>query len=438
MNDNIHLITDDTYYLDNNDIFIAKKGKNIKLKSLINIAKLKNPKLIVTNKRINDNKIKYIKNLKKYEKEVIKNYKIRPIIIGVTGTNGKTSTTTIIYSLLKKNNKKAMLIGSNGVYFENLKFKTRNTTPSKLSILYLINKYLDNNSYLVIELSSQSYNRIKDLKFDYLVFTNLSKEHLDTHKTMNNYFKAKLKIINLLKNKENLYVNIDDQYGKKIIKKYLNCQKYSLKDISIISVEPIKFKLNDLIITSNLAGKFNIYNIYSGYLIVNKIIKDDKKIIESIMSIKSIAGRNEVYEYKTNKIIIDYAHTPYSFENIIHHYSNLIHNNLILLFGFGGNKDIKKRKEMLNIACKYSENIILTEDNSRFEPFINIMKTAIKKDINNLIIIQDRKEAIKYAINNLCNNDYLLILGKGNEEYILKNGNIYPYSDYEEIKKWIQ
>jgi len=433
--DDINLISDDTYYLDNNDVFIAKKGKNIDLFNLINIAKSKKPKYIITNKKIND--IIYIKNLKKFENKIIKKYKINPRIIGVTGTNGKTSTTTIIYSILKSLNKKVMLIGSNGVYYNKLKLKTRNTTPSRLSILYLINKYLDNDSYLVIELSSQSYDRIKTFKIDYLVFTNLNKEHLDTHKTMTRYFNAKKKIINLLKNKENLFINIDDNYGKKLKKMYTESRGYSLNDLKIINTNPIEFNFNNLVFKSKLSGEFNVYNIYSSYLLINKIINENEKIINALKDINHIEGRNNIYYYKTNKVIIDYAHTPFSFENIIKHYSNVEHNNLYILFGFGGNKDINKRSEMLEIAYKYSKNIILTEDNNRNESFINIIKSSLKKEKENIVIIQNRKEAIKFIMNKLTDNDILLILGKGNEDYMLKNNKIYPYSDYEEIKRWL-
>ena len=202
----INLISDDTNYLTNEDILILKRGKNYKIDQILKEAKSKNPKLIISNYHHKD--IYYVKNINKYEKKIIKEYNVNPTIIGVTGTNGKTSTSTIIYSVLKKLNKKVMLIGTNGIYFNDFKLPTRNTTPSKLTILYLINKYLDNNSYLIIELSSQSYSRIKSLYIDYLIFTNLSKEHLDTHKTMKRYFKAKIKIINLLKNKENLFINL--------------------------------------------------------------------------------------------------------------------------------------------------------------------------------------------------------------------------------------
>lgn len=431
----INLISDDTNYLTNEDIFILKRGKNYKIDQILKEAKSKNPKLIISNYHHKD--IYYVKNINKYEKKIIKEYNVNPTIIGVTGTNGKTSTTTIIYSVLKKLNKKVMLIGSNGIYFNDFKLPTRNTTPSKLTILYLINKYLDNNSYLIIELSSQSYSRIKSLHIDYLIFTNLSKEHLDTHKTMKRYFKAKIKIINLLKNKENLFINIDDNYGKKLLKKYKIAQTYSIKDINIISNNPIKFIFNNYKVTSKLSGNFNIYNILSSILVVNKIFTNLESIIESIKDIDVIEGRNNVYNYKNNKIIIDYAHTPYSFENIISHYYHLKFNSIYILFGFGGNKDISKRSEMIQVSLKYSNNIILTEDNSRDEKFINIIKSALKDEYDNLIIIQDRKEAIRYAISKLSDNDCLLILGKGNENYMLKNKEFIEYSDYGEVKKWL-
>lgn len=431
----MHLLIDDTYYLTNDDIFIAKKGKNIDYNDLVLKAKNKNPYKIISNKKNKDLNIEYVNNIKRFEKEYIKNLKVKPTIIGVTGTNGKTSTSTIIYNLLKNDNKDIMLIGSNGVYYNNIYYKTRNTTPSKLSIYYLINKYLSNNSYLIIELSSQGYNRISTFNFDYLIFTNLTEEHLDYHKTMNRYFRAKLKILNLVKDKRNLFINEDDKYGQKIIKKYKTCQKFSLKNLNIKSLNPISLIYENKEYKSNLCGRFNVYNILASIKLLKKLKIDN---INNLLNTNIIIeGRNNIFEYNNNKIIIDYAHTPFSFENIISHYFKLC-NKLYILFGFGGNKDQKKRSKMLDIAYKYSNNIILCEDNSRDEPFYKIIFSAIKKDYENLIIIKERKEAIKYALSKLNNNDCLLILGKGNEDYILKNKIKVQYSDIKEVEKWIQ
>ena len=208
-----------------------------------------------------------------------------------------------------------MLIGTNGVYFESINLKTRNTTISNLSIHYLINKYLDNDSYLIMELSSQGYERIKNIKFDYIIYTNLDNEHLDYHKTMNNYFKAKIKILNLVKNKKNLIINKDDYYGNKLLKKYKDAIFYSLKDIKILNNNPISFIYNNKEIKTLLTSDFNIYNIYSSYLLLNKILKEE--FIDKFLLIKAIKGRNNLIKYKSNKIIIDYAHTPKSVEKTI-------------------------------------------------------------------------------------------------------------------------
>ena len=221
------LIVDDTFYLSKGDIFLLNKGKNYDIDYLINKAKEKEPSLIISS--LKNKNVKHIKNINKYLNNYLNSLKIHPTIIGVTGSNGKTSTTTIIYKILKSLNKKVMLIGTNGVYVNSLNLKVRNTTISNLSIHYLINKYLDNDSYLIMELSSQGYERVKNIKFDYIIFTNLDNEHLDYHKTMNNYFKAKIKILNLIKNEENLIINKDDYYGKKLINKYKKASFYSLK-----------------------------------------------------------------------------------------------------------------------------------------------------------------------------------------------------------------
>ena len=287
------LIVDDTLYLSKGDIFLLNKGKNYDVNYLINKAKEKEPSLIISS--LKNKEIKHINNIKKYLKNYINNLNIHPTIIGVTGSNGKTSTTTIIYNILKHLNKKVMLIGTNGVYFDSINLKTRNTTISNLSIHYLINKYLDNDSYLIMELSSQGYERIKNIKFDYIIYTNLDNEHLDYHKTMNNYFKAKIKILNLVKNKKNLIINKDDYYGNKLIKKYKDATFYSLKDIKILNNNPISFIYKNKEIKTLLTSDFNIYNIYSSYLLLNKILKEE--FVDKFLLIKAIKGRNNLIIY---------------------------------------------------------------------------------------------------------------------------------------------
>ena len=428
-------LIDDTLYLTENDIFILKKGKKENIYNVLNLAKEKNPKKIISNYKIKDNNVSYIKNIKKYENEYLNKTKITPTIIGVTGTNGKTSTTTIIYETLKSLNKKTMLIGTNGIYFNDLHLKTRNTTISKLAINYLINKYLDNNSFLIMELSSQGYKRINNLKFDYIIFTNLSNEHLDYHKTMYNYFNAKKKILKLIKKEQNLFINIDDKYGVKLSKIFKESSKYSLKNIKINSLNPISFYVKDKLINSKLTGEFNIYNLYSSFLILNRILKED--FIYNLNLVNEIKGRNNLINFKNRNIVIDYAHTPNSIHNILDFYSSIKHNKIYVIIGFGGNRDKKKRPLMLNECLKYTNNIIITEDNSRDEKFNDIIKFTLKKIQNNLMIIQNRKEAIHYAVNRLKENDYLLILGKGNEEYIIKNNKKENHNDYEEVYKCI-
>ena len=265
------LIVDDTLYLSKGDIFLLRKGNNYNVNYLIKKAKEKEASSIISSYK--DKDIIYIKNINKYIEKYIKTLKVEPIIIGVTGSNGKTSTTTIIYNILRSLNKKVMLIGTNGVYFESNHFKTRNTTISNLSIYYLINKYLDNNSYLIMELSSQGYNRIKNIKFDYIIYTNLDNEHLDYHKTMKRYLKAKVKILKLIKNKENLFINLDDYYGKKLVKTFKNATFYSLNDLKILNNNPIEFYYKNNKIKSLLTCDFNIYNIFSSYLLLNKVLK---------------------------------------------------------------------------------------------------------------------------------------------------------------------
>ena len=378
---------------------------------------------------------------KKYKKKF---KKIK--IIGITGTNGKTTSSYLTYQLLNKLNIKCGYIGTVGFYLDKKIKDLENTTPDIFDLYEMINNCIDNNCKVVIlEVSSQSisYNRIGKLKFDIACFTNLTSEHLDFHKTISNYLNTKKQLFNKLRNKKISIINSDDKYYKSFINKKNNNilfginGEYKISSFNFLlnkSSFKLEYKNKIYNITIPLSNKYNIYNYMISLIICNKLKIDIDKIIDVSKYLEYPKGRFQIIEYKNNNIIIDYAHTPDGVLNILESVNKFKKNRIITIIGCGGNRDKSKRSKMGFISCKYSSNVIFTNDNPRFENEKDIMNDIIKDlNFNNYKIIYDRYKAIKKGIKMLKNNDILLILGKGHEEYqIIKNNKVY-FSDYNTV-----
>jgi UDP-N-acetylmuramoyl-L-alanyl-D-glutamate--2,6-diaminopimelate ligase len=329
--------------------------------------------------------------------------------IGITGTNGKTTTAFLIGYILDKLGYKVGIQGTEGFYINGEKVEEKTlTTPPIITTINRVYKYkLD---FFIMEVSSHAIvqNRIDGIKFDLKIFTNLTQDHLDYHKTFKEYKKAKesffqdeaLKIIN-----QNYNLNINRK----------NSYFYPL----------------DKIFPTKLRGDFNQENYQSAILGVSKLLnKDIKEIALIAKDFSGIAGRMEEV---APKIIIDFAHTPDGMQKVL----QSIKEDKIVVFGAGGNRDKSKRKIMGEVADKYAKYIILTNDNPRCENEIDIIND-IKEGIKNTPyeIIIDRKEAIKRALE-MQKDEYILLLGKGDEKYIQKcNEKIY-FNEKEEVKKLI-
>lgn len=310
----------------------------------------------------------------------------------------------------------------------------------------MINYSIDNNCKVVVmEVSSQaiSYKRIGKLKFDIACFTNLTQDHLDFHKTMNNYMNTKKELFKKLKNNKISIINSDDKYYKNfIIKKNNNILyglngDYKISDLNI-NLDKSNFKLNykNKIYNINipLTFKYNIYNYVLSLIICNKLGINIETIIENSKDLKYPKGRLELIKYKNNYIIIDYAHTPDGVLNVLENIQKFKKNKIITIIGCGGNRDKTKRNKMGYITCKYSNKVIFTNDNPRYENEKDIIKDIIYNlEYKNYKIIYDRYKAIKKGLKYLKNNDILLILGKGHEEYQIINNKKINFSDYETV-----
>lgn len=378
-------------------------------------------------------------------------------MIGITGTNGKTSTSYYIKSILNAAKIKTSIIGTTGIIIEDEIIKIDNTTPDIL----VLNRNLDNMlkksiDTCIMEVSSHALdlNRVDYLEFNIGIFTNLTKDHLDYHKDMESYFKAKLKLF-YKTNRFNI-INLDDNYGKRIIEKVDNRVKlltYGIDNKADIyateirySLDKVEFVLNynyhSINIKINTPGKFTVYNALASASCAIALGLDLNAIKTGLENIKGVKGRFEIVP--TNKdftVIIDFAHTPDGLENVLKTISNFSNGRIVIIFGAGGNRDKSKRPEMGEVVGRYGDFAIITSDNPRFEDpqaIINDILEGIKNTNIEYKVIIDRKEAIKYALYNARPKDIILLFGKGHETHTLINGKIYPFDEREIVLDYLK
>ena len=391
-----------------------------------------------------------VENPRKYLNEYLVNhynkYLDEMTIIGITGTNGKTTSSHLIYQALNQLGMKCAYIGTIGYYLDKKVLDLPNTSVDVCDLYELIiNAYDKGYKYLVMEVSSQglAYQRLEGIKFDYAIFTNLTEDHLDYHKTMENYCLAKQKLFKMLKPNGVGIVNSDDDYSNYFkIGHYLtygfNDSNYQVTNYKL-SNESTNFNINNLFnIHSPLIGKYNIYNVLCVVIILD-LLKIDKFIIEKVIAnLKTPNGRMEKIKYQTNSIIVDYAHTPDAMINVYNTVKEIPHHKIITVFGCTGDRDRLKRPIMLDLATTNSDYSIITMDDLHDEDFNHIVKdmtNGITK--TNYEVIMDRGRAIDKGISLLNNNDILLILGKGHETGIIIKDKKIPFNDAEYVLKVI-
>ncbi|WP_265658751.1 UDP-N-acetylmuramoyl-L-alanyl-D-glutamate--2,6-diaminopimelate ligase [Francisella philomiragia] len=454
----------DSRKCDAKSAFIALKGSTTDGNKYIDNVLAKGTKLILSDKLPRQSSIAtpsvaegelpnifYVENLIEKLSNLAKwfyDYKKPQNIVGITGTNGKTSISSYIAQLQKLIGQKSLLLGTNGNgIYPDLQESTH-TTLDILS-LYQTISYYKNYQNLVMEVSSHSLDqkRTEGLDFDIAVFSNLSHDHLDYHKTMDNYFEAKAKLFQF-KSLKKAVINIDDEYGLKLCK-VCNCEivTVSLKsrraDIYIDSKSIKNMQTSfDLYISqkymgtyqTSLVGEFNLMNLGLSLAALDDS-STREQLLENISKLKPVKGRMEVIVLMNGaKIIIDYAHTPDALEKALQTLANYHLNNLWCIFGCGGNRDATKRPLMAQIAEEYANKIVVTEDNNRFESIESIFDD-IKKGFRHPerhTFIDSREKAIKYTIENSKANDVILLAGKGHECYLDKNG-IKEYFDEREV-----
>ena len=453
-------ITYDSRKVKDGSLFIAISGENQDGHDYILEAIDKGATAIIANGRapISDIvPILQVSNPRKIMSKIAANFYNNPSknlnIIGITGTNGKTTTTQIVDHIIKSNNKTSSSLGTLGFNTPSGMISTGFTTPESIELQQILDTIKKGGiKYVPMEISSHAIElyRTNDVDVDIAIFTNIGHDHLDFHKSIDNYFNAKLKLFTKLNKNSLAILNYDDPYTEKIIRK-INCNylTYGFNNDADLNIKEYNLGINQssavlnynnkrINLETQLIGKFNLYNLSAAILCGIKLGISEDNIVESLKQFSNVPGRLEKYNYKNNTVIIDYAHTPDAFLNIFKNISDLKNKGekIITVFGCGGNRDNSKRELMGKIANNYSDYIYITNDNPRFEDEDQII-TDICKGISNknYEIEKDRKEAIISALNN--DNSIVLILGKGVEKYQIIKSKKINHSDIKIVRDHI-
>lgn len=450
----IYYMTDDSKSCIDNSVFFAIKGSRVDGHDLIDEAINNGATTIFSEKKVNERLgINYIycTNTKRYLALALKYFHKKTInnikIIGVIGTNGKTTTTTLIYNYLKYINKRSMLIGTSGCFTADF-FKEHNNTTPRAVELYNYFEYAKNHKikYVIMEISSIAISELRVLGIDFeaIVFTNFSEDHLDYHKTLDRYLFSKLIPFYKLNEKKSIILNVDDKNSEYIIKHSLakvlgysliNDSKYKGNNL-LCSEYGIEMDINNNHIKSNLIGGFNAYNILPLFGLCDALGIRNDKITEFLSLFKQVDGRMNIIDFDNKHIVIDYAHTEDAVRNVITEIKKIAKGKIYVVVGCGGNREKEKRSKIGSLLAKEGCINIITSDNPRFENPEEIINDILVGFDERPIVIKDRAEAIKYALSRLNENDYLLILGKGIENYIEINGKKEQYSDLNVINDW--
>ena len=374
-------------------------------------------------------------------------------LVGVTGTNGKTTIATLLYNMFRAFGYKVGLISTVCNYIDNEAIPTEHTTPDPITLNKLLGKMADEGcKYAFMEVSSHSVaqKRIGGLKFAGGIFTNLTRDHLDYHKTVENYLKAKKAFFDGLPKTAFALTNADDKNGLVMVQNTkAKIATYSLRTMADFKgkvledgFEGMLMDINNTEVKVQFIGKFNAYNLLAVYGATYLLGKKPEDILLQLSTLRPVNGRfDSMRSPKGYTAIVDYAHTPDALVNVL----NAIHDvlkgrgNVITVVGAGGNRDKGKRPIMAQESVKQSDKVIITSDNPRFEEpqdIINDMLAGLnKEEMKKVLAITDRKEAIRTACMLANQGDVILIAGKGHENYQDIKGVKYHFDDKEIVKE---
>ncbi|CAL2089901.1 UDP-N-acetylmuramoyl-L-alanyl-D-glutamate--2, 6-diaminopimelate ligase [Tenacibaculum sp. 190524A05c] len=450
----------DSRKISENDVFIALKGVTVDGHDFIDKALSNNAVAVVCEKVPEERKqgVTYVEVSDSSEALAMmsSNYYDNPSkkikLVGVTGTNGKTTITTLLYQLFMNLGRRVGLLSTVKIMINNSEFKATHTTPDSLTINKYLSQMVDEGvEYCFMEVSSHGIHQNRTLGLDFVggVFTNLSHDHLDYHSTFAEYRDVKKRFFDQLSKDAFALTNIDDKNGTIMVQNTkAKKQTYALKTLGDFKAKILEKSFSGSLLTINgtevwskLIGDFNAYNVLAIYGVAELLGIDKLDVLRGVSGLDSVSGRFQ-YVVSPEKItaIVDYAHTPDALKNVLETINNIRtgNENVITVVGCGGDRDKTKRPKMAHIASQLSNQTIFTSDNPRTEDpqiIIDEMEAGVSpENYKKTLSILDRKQAIKTAYKLADSGDIILIAGKGHENYQEVNGERRHFDDLEEIK----
>ncbi|MBI4335395.1 MAG: UDP-N-acetylmuramoyl-L-alanyl-D-glutamate--2,6-diaminopimelate ligase, partial [Candidatus Omnitrophica bacterium] len=450
-------ITDDSRAVKKGDLFFAIEGQRFNGSGFIDEAIARGAVAVVTGKntprgRKTDVRIIRLACPRAALGEAASDFYGNPSekikVIGVTGTNGKTTITYLLERIFKKAGYKAGIIGTIAHRWGDNIIEARNTTPGSIELQHLLSGMArDGARYCVMEVSSHSLDqdRVRGVDFKTAIFTNITGEHLDYHKTFEKYLDAKITLFANLKKGATAVLNADDP-SFKTVKRNVRARvlTYGIKNEADIRADEIKFGLDasefvirarevSFKVFSPLIGVFNIYNILAAAAAALNESVSIKYLKAAISTFRGAEGRLEPVDTNRDfKIFIDYAHTDNALENVLKALRPYVRNRLITVFGCGGDRDRFKRPRMGRVASELSDYVIITSDNPRSEApraIATEIEAGINRDFKSREVVLDRRQAIARALGMASGGDIVLIAGKGHEKYQIMGDKTLPFSD---------
>lgn len=432
------------------DIFIALKGENFNGNDFAQQAHILGASVVISDSIEGEGVIK-VKNARSAYAQISKNFYGRASdkmkIIGVTGTNGKTTTCHIIADILRFAGKKVGVIGTLGATMGDGYKDTGMTTPDPCLLHQIFKQMRDNGcEYVVMEASAHALalNKLDGITFEYGVLTNITEDHLDFFGDMESYAKAKLRLFQNGQSKNGIICDgvLDEEsfshLDKILFKKYgfsQGCDIFAEEVKSDILGNQFVCNADDekILVNSPLLGRYNIENLLAGIAVCKGLGLTTSQIKEGAKSTLPVEGRFNVLKIGKTNVVIDFAHTPDGLEKVLTTAKELCKQKIVVIFGCGGNRDRKKRPIMGEIASRLADVVVLTSDNPRFEKPEDIIDEIREGVQGKCVCIADRKEAIEYALKNYSSGHLIIIAGKGGEKYQDIGGVKIPYNDFDVV-----
>ncbi len=459
LNTDADFVTDDSRKVRKGCVFVATKGASFDGNSFITKA-LDLGAVLIVSERDNeyDCRIKVMNSRKAYAL-LCANLFGRPAekltLIGVTGTNGKTTSTFLIKDVLEKMGKKVGLIGTVQNMIAGQIVPAKFTTPQAYELNALFSQMVKAGcEYVVMEASSQALaqERLYGIRFGIALFTNLTQDHLDYHKTMENYFAAKCK---LFENADTIIVNADDEHGRRIPEMFSDKQVITFsdkKDTADLTAKNLQFSRNGVrfVIVGKgsieridlpMPGDYSIHNGMGAYAVATALGFSSDEVARALSEITGVKGRCEILVKEPFTVINDFAHTGDGLENLLSSLKPFAEERFIVLFGCAGQRDSRKRYEMARAVEKYADKVILTSDNPRKESIESTMKECVEVFEEagiDYTVIPDRRKAVNMALGMLKSKDMLLLCGKGHEDYQANRGRTLYLDEREIVSRYIR